>query len=83
MKATKNHIIIEVLPAEEKTAGGLFLADESKKQVLGKVLSVCDNWLELDSEPLYVGDIILFDEKAGQDFGDFRILEHKDIYLTI
>lgn len=95
MRATRDNVIVQVLKPQEKTSGGLFLADESKKQETAKVLAVCDNWLELQAEPLNVGDIIVFAEKCGKEFilpkdalglkeGDaVLILNHREVLMSL
>ncbi len=83
-----DRIVIEVLEAEEKTAGGIVLPDTAReKQQRGRVTAVGNGRLLKNGSrspvPLKVGDQVLFGKYAGTDVtvGDveFKILRENEI----
>ena len=85
-------VVIEVLEAEDKTAGGIILPDSAKKKPTeGKVIAVGEgrtldngnrNKLSVKS-----GDRVLFSKYGGNDVTldgkDFTILDEDQIYAIV
>jgi chaperonin GroES len=83
-----DRIVIEVLEAEEKTAGGIVLPDTAKeKPQRGKVTAVGAGRLLKTGKrapiPLKVGDQILFGKYAGTEVTvndvEFKILRENEV----
>lgn len=87
LKAARDRVIIKVLEADDRTSGGLELPDSVKSQPLAEVVAVCDNWPELQAEPLNVGDIVVFAENTGSDINldgtVYKIVHHKEVLIVI
>ena len=74
-------------PAEEKTAGGLFIPDTAKEKPLtGKVVAVGPGTSEVKME-VAVGDTVLYGKYAGTeihiDHEDYLIMKQSDIMAVI
>ena len=88
IKPLGDKILVEVLEAEEKTKGGIFLPDTAKEEKTeGKVISVGTGKL-LESgkvQPLEVkkGDRVIFGKYSGDEIliegKKHKILQEKDI----
>lgn len=85
-------VVVKVLEADEKTAGGIILPDSAKKKPTeGEVVAV-GNGRVLDNgdhAPLtvQVGDRVLFSKYGGNevtlDGKDFTILDEDQIYAIV
>ena len=92
LRPLEDRVVLKVLDAEEKTAGGILLPDTAKeKPQRGKVTAVGQGKL-LDSgkraaPDVKVGDVVLFGKYAGSDvrIGDeeFKILRENEILARI
>ena len=92
LKPLDDRGVVEPLPAEEKTAGGIVLPDTAKeKPQRGKVVAVGPGRL-LDSGErhpvsLAVGDEVLFAKYGGTDIEidkkDVKILRESDILAKV
>lgn len=93
LKPLADHVIVEVVEAEEKTASGIFLPDTAVKEKpqQGKVLAVgrgkySDNGTLIKPE-VNVGDEVIFAKYSGTPVKhqgkDFLILSERDILATI
>lgn len=92
LKPLGDRVVIETQDAEEKTVGGILLANNAKeKPQTGKVVAVGDGRV-LDngqSLPLTVkkGDTVMFDKYSGTtvdyDGQDYLVLHEKDILAII
>jgi chaperonin GroES len=88
IKPLDDRVVIEVLEAEEKTAGGIVLPDTAKeKPQKGKVVAVGPGKL-LDSGDrapfsIKVKDLVLFGKYSGQDITidgkEFKIMRENEI----
>ena len=88
IKPIDDRIVLKVLDAEEKTAGGIVLPDTAKeKPQRGKVTAVGSGKL-LDSgkrvkPDVEVGDLVLFGKYAGSDVQikneEFKIVRESEI----
>lgn len=97
MKPTKDKVFIKLLDPEEKSAGGIYYADESKEkeQIMAEVVAVCDNWNDLQSEPLNPGDKIIVpypcgipvefttEENGVKVFHRFKAISHKEVLIIL
>ena len=72
LRPLDDRIVVEVLEAQEKTAGGIFLPDTAKeKPQRGKVVAVGAGHLTKDGKrnamTLSTGDVVMFGKYAGSD----------------
>ena len=86
VKPLADRVLIEPNPAEEKTAGGLFIPDTAKEKPLaGKVIAVGPGTSDVKME-VKVGDQVLYGKYAGTeitiDGKDLLIMKQGDILLT-
>ena len=86
MKACMNHIIVKVLPKNDKTEGGLYVPDSARSeepQLTCQVVSV-GNKVEDDIKE---GDLIWCHARGGQDIMTdrviYKILKDNEIYAVI
>ncbi len=84
---TKDRVLVEPAPAEEKTAGGIIIPDTAKeKPQKGKVLAVGKGKKD---EPMTVkvGDTVLYGKYSGTevvlDGKTYLIMREDDIYMVI
>ncbi|MCD7968956.1 MAG: co-chaperone GroES [Alistipes sp.] len=87
IKPLSDRVLIEPKPAEEKTAGGLFIPDTAKEKPLaGKVVAVGPGTSEVTME-VSVGDQVLYGKYAGTevsvDGNDYLIMRQSDILAII
>jgi len=85
-------IVVQLIEADEKTAGGIYLPDSAKKKPTeGKVIAV-GNGRTLDTgdrNPLSVkvGDRVLFSKYGGNEVTiegqDYTILDEDQIYAVV
>jgi chaperonin GroES len=87
IKPLADRVIVEVSPAEEKTASGIIIPDTAKeKPQRGKVVAVGDGKKD---EPLTVkvGDTVLYGKYAGTEISiegkEFLIMRESDIFAVI
>jgi chaperonin GroES len=87
IKPLADRVIVEVSPAEEKTASGLIIPDTAKeKPQKGTVIAVGDGKKD---EPLTVkvGDTVLYGKYAGTeitvDGKELLIMRESDIFAVI
>ena len=83
IKPLSDRVLIVPAPAEEKTAGGLFIPDTAKeKPLVGKVVAVGPGTAEVKME-LKEGDKVLYGKYAGTeihfDGEDYLIMKQSDI----
>lgn len=87
IKPLADRVIVEVSPAEEKTASGLIIPDTAKeKPQKGKIIAVGNGKKD---EPLTVkvGDTVLYGKYAGTEISvdgkDYLIMRESDIFAVI
>jgi len=87
IKPLADRVIVEVSPAEEKTASGIIIPDTAKeKPQKGKVVAVGAGKKD---EPLTVkvGDTVLYGKYAGTEISvdgrEFLIMRESDIFAVI
>lgn len=93
LKPLSDHVVIEVIVKEEKTASGLFLPDTAKKEkpVTGVVIGVgpgkvYDNGQRVALE-VKVGDQVVFAKYCGTEVNldgkDYLVLSERDILAVV
>jgi chaperonin GroES len=92
LKPLGDKVVVELLEAEEKTAGGIFLPDSAKKKPQeGRIIAVgtgrvLDNG-ERNKLNVTVGDRVIFSKYGGNEVSvdgrDFTILDEDQIYAII
>ena len=87
IKPLADRVIVEVSPAEEKTASGLIIPDTAKeKPQKGKIVAIGTGKKD---EPLTVkvGDTVLYGKYAGTEINvegkEFLIMRESDIFAVI
>ena len=92
LRPLDDRVVLKVLDAEEKTAGGILLPDTAKeKPQRGKVTAVGDGKLAKDGKRLKLdvkkGDVVLFGKYAGSDVKvdgeDYKILRENEILAKV
>ena len=82
VKPLADRVLIEPNPAEEKTAGGLFIPDTAKEKPLAVGPGTSDVKMEVK-----VGDQVLYGKYAGTeitiDGKDYLIMKQGDILAII
>ena len=87
IKPLSVRVLIQPNPAEEQTAGGLFIPDTAKEKPLaGKVVAVGPGTSEVKME-VKAGDQVLYGKYAGTevnvDGNDYLIMRQSDILAII
>ncbi len=87
VKPLSDRVLIQPNPAEEKTAGGLFIPDTAKEKPLaGKVVAVGPGTEEVKME-VKAGDTVLYGKYAGTEIQiegeDYIIMRQNDILAII
>ena len=87
VKPLADRVLILPNPAEEKTAGGLFIPDTAKEKPLaGKVVAVGPGTKEVQME-VQVGDQVLYGKYAGTELQiegeSYLIMKQNDILAII
>jgi chaperonin GroES len=87
IKPLADRVIVEVSPAEEKTASGLIIPDTAKeKPQKGKIVAVGTGKKD---EPMTVkvGDTVLYGKYAGTEINvdgkDYLIMRESDVFAVI
>ena len=88
LRPLDDRVVLKVLDAEEKTAGGILLPDSAQeKPQRGKVTAVGDGRLGKDGKRMKLdvkkGDVVLFGKYAGSDVQvdgeDLKILRESEL----
>lgn len=80
-----NHVWVELVEGEEKTAGGIIIPDAAKEKTqTAKVLAVGEGKRSTEGTVIpmqvKVGDTVFFGKYAGTQAGDkFMVLKEEDI----
>ena len=87
IKPLADRVIVEVSPAEEKTASGLIIPDTAKeKPQKGKIIAV-GNGKKDEPMTVKVGDTVLYGKYSGTEINvdgrDFLIMRESDIFAVI
>jgi chaperonin GroES len=92
LRPLDDRVVLKVLDAEEKTAGGIVLPDTAKeKPQRGKITAVGDGKLGKDGKRIKPdvkkGDVVLFGKYAGSDVKvggeDYKILRESEILARV
>ena len=87
VKPLSDRVLILPNPAEEKTAGGLYIPDTAKEKPLaGKVVAVGPGTKDIKME-VKEGDVVLYGKYSGQeiqiDGEEYLIMRQADILAII
>lgn len=92
MKPLADRVVVKALPADEKTAGGLFIPDTAKeKPQQGEIIAVGPGKVtddgKLQKPEVKVGDVVLYGKYSGTevtiDGEDYLIMRESDIFGII
>jgi len=92
LRPLDDRVVLKVLDAEEKTAGGILLPDSAQeKPQHGKVTAVGEGRLGKDGKRMKLdvkkGDVVLFGKYAGSDVQvdgeDLKILRESEILAKV
>lgn len=89
MKLSPLHdrVIIERLPEEERTAGGLYIPDSAKERPMRGTIVAAGPGTDKVKMQVKKGDIVLFAKYAGTEFkmegGECVIMRQEDILAVI
>ena len=92
LRPLDDRVVLKVLDAEEKTAGGILLPDSAQeKPQHGKVTAVGQGRLGKDGKRMKLdvkkGDVVLFGKYAGSDVQvdgeDLKILRESEILAKV
>ena len=87
VRPLSDRVLVKPNPAEEKTAGGLFIPDTAKEKPLtGKVVAAGPGTAEVKME-VAVGDTVLYGKYAGTEIHidgvDYLIMKQSDIMAVL
>lgn len=92
LRPLDDRVVLKVLDAEEKTAGGILLPDSAQeKPQRGKVTAVGEGKRSKDGKRIAMdvkkGDVVLFGKYAGSDVQvdgqDYKILRETEILAKV
>jgi chaperonin GroES len=92
LRPLEDRVVLKVLDAEEKTAGGILLPDTAKeKPQRGKITAVGDGKFGKDGKRIAIdlkkGDIVLFGKYAGSDVKvegeDYKVLRESEVLAKV
>jgi chaperonin GroES len=87
IKPLADRVLIEAAPAEEKTAGGIYIPDTAKeKPQQGKVVAVGNGTKDI-TLTVAVGDEVLYGKYAGTELNvegkDYLMMRESDILAIV
>ena len=87
IKPLSDRVLVLPNPAEEKTAGGLFIPDTAKeKPLMGKVVAVGPGTADIKME-VKVGDMVMYGKYSGTELHyegeDYLVMKQSDIIAVI
>lgn len=92
LRPLDDRVVLQVLDAEEKTAGGILLPDSAQeKPQRGKITAVGEGKRSKDGKRIAMdvkkGDVVLFGKYAGSDVQvdgqDYKILRETEILAKV
>ena len=87
VRPLSDRVLVKPNPAEEKTAGGLFIPDTAKeKPLMGKVIAVGPGTADIAME-VKVGDTVTYGKYAGTELNyegeSYLVMKQADIIAVI
>ena len=92
IKPLADRVVVKALPADEKTAGGLYIPDTAKeKPMQGEIIAVGSGKITDDGKKqapeVKVGDIVLYGKYSGTEVTigteEYLIMRESDIFGII
>lgn len=87
VRPLSDRVLVKPNPAEEKTAGGLFIPDTAKeKPLMGKVIAAGPGTADIAME-VKVGDTVMYGKYAGTELNyegeSYLVVKQADIIAVI
>ncbi|MBO5671537.1 MAG: co-chaperone GroES [Alistipes sp.] len=87
VKPLSDRVLVKPNPAEEKTAGGLFIPDTAKeKPGMGRVVAAGPGTADIKME-VKVGDVVMYGKYAGTEISyegeEYLVMKQADIIAVI
>ncbi|MBO7235315.1 MAG: co-chaperone GroES [Alistipes sp.] len=87
VKPLSDRVLVKPNPAEEKTAGGLFIPDTAKeKPLMGKVVAAGPGTADIKME-VKVGDVVMYGKYAGTEISyegeEYLVMKQADIMAVL
>jgi chaperonin GroES len=87
IKPLADRVIVEVSPAEEKTASGLIIPDTAKEKPQKGIVVAVGNGKKDEPMTVKVGDTILYGKYAGTEVSvegqEYLIMRESDIFAIV
>lgn len=87
IKPLADRVLIEPLPAETKTASGIFIPDTAKEKPQRGTVVAVGNGTKDHKMSVTVGDVVLYGKYAGTDLKfegkDYLIMREEDILAIV
>jgi chaperonin GroES len=87
IKPLADRVIVEVSPAEEKTASGIIIPDTAKEKPQRGTVVAVGNGKKDEPLTVKVGDTVLYGKYAGTEISvdgrEFLIMRESDIFAVI
>ncbi len=82
-----DRVLIEPLPAETKTASGIFIPDTAKEKPQRGTVVAVGNGTKDHTMTVAIGDVVLYGKYAGTDLKfegkDYLIMKEEDILAIV
>ena len=87
IKPLADRVLIEPLPAETKTASGIFIPDTAKEKPQRGTVVAVGNGTKDHTMSVTIGDVVLYGKYAGTDLKfegkDYLIMREEDILAIV
>jgi len=87
IKPLADRVVVEVSPAEEKTASGIIIPDTAKEKPMQGVVVAVGNGKKDEPMTVKVGDRVLYGKYAGTEIShdgkEFLIMRESDIFAVV
>ena len=87
IKPLADRVLVEPAPAEEKTAGGLYIPDTAKEKPMRGTVVAVDNGKKDEPITVKAGDSVLYGKYSGTEITvegkEYLIMRESDIYAIL